>query len=292
MSTSAIIDHLAKGAAKELELLKSYIGSVYQVSKKGTPEQIGTGTFIVIGNTHLLITAAHVLDEQDKSGSTLYLAGGKIRGLIQLTGSSFRTDKVAGDREHDHNDIAGIEIIGTLLDSIGEDAFLKISQVDVNDIGRPGIPYMALGYPCTKNKELNLVKHSFKRSLLGYTSILKFLEPSARCKCGTVLNRASHLLLGFKKKKSGVIDGPPTTAPDIHGMSGGALWRFDYPPLPPGTSKMVGMLIEWRRELGAILVVRMPLILEAIRNRYPHLSAEIPRTTTITIGVNRSKSKP
>ena len=148
---------------------------------------------------------------------------------------------------------------------------------------------MALGYPCTKNKKLDLVKHSFRRSLLGYTSVLKFLNPPARCKCGTVFNRASHLLLDFKKKKSGVVGGPPTTAPDVHGMSGGSLWRFDYPPATPGSSKMVGMLIEWRRELGAILAVRMPLILEAVRNRYPHLSPEIPRTNTISIGVNRNR---
>ena len=140
--------------------------------------------------------------------------------------------------------------------------------------------------PASKNKDIDKQRRSFKRKPASYSS--NILPPSTLGKLG--VEPASHLLLGFDKKKSRNTAGRTITAPDPNGMSGGPLWRFEIYKDQKLTSRLVGILIEWRTEVKGMLAIRMPILLAGIAYNYPHLIHVIPKTRTVGVMVTPEES--
>ena len=153
-------------------------------------------------------------------------------------------------------------------------------MVDVDDIGKPGATYIAMGYPATKNAKIDTKEKTLKRRPASYTANIL---PSGKLD-GLGVHSGSHLLIAFEKRHSRDRAGRDITAPDPFGMSGGPLWRFDVFSDVPGT-RLVGMLIEWKSEAGGILAVRLPVVLAGIARNYPSLTEFIPKTSTVQVDV-------
>ena len=274
-----MVQNIAAQSEIESRKLLKFISAIYRVDNVDNPEQFGTGVLLVIHDHYFLVTAAHVLD--DNTGSTLYIPGNQSGKLEMLTGGSFRSVADGGNRDNDRTDVGVVALKSDLVDKIGCDSFLPVSMTDVDDIGKAGEIYIAMGYPATKNTKVNLVEKTFKRHVISCTANIlpgKDLE-----KIG--VSSASHLLLGFDKKHVKNTQGKDMTAPDPYGISGGPLWRFDIYTKQNPASRLVGILIEWRKEVKGMLAVRIPVLIAGMAVRYPQLKSFLPQTTTVNVQV-------
>ena len=144
---------------------------------------------------HFLLTAAHVLDDNAKS--TLYIPS-KSGELIVLEGESFRSAADGENRESDLTDVGVVALKADLAERIGAESFLPVSMVDVDDIGKPGASYIAMGYPAKKNEQLNRTQRTIKRRPASYTANILPVENLP--KIG--VHRGSHILIGYKQRHS------------------------------------------------------------------------------------------
>ena len=279
-----MIQKIAAQAENESRKLLKYITAIYRVDAAGNPEQFGTGVFLNVGDQYFLVTAAHVLD--DNKDSTLYIPSNQSGNLVILEGASFKSVADGEDRNNDRTDVGVVVLKSDLVDEIGRDSFLPAAMTDVDDIGKQGDIYIAMGYPAQKNGKVDLVKKNFKRRPASYTA--NILPDEKLAAIG--VHRGSHLLLSFKKRHSRDTTGKDITAPDPYGMSGGPLWRFDIYTGQQPTSRLVGILIEWRDEVAGILAVRVPIVLAGIAHQFPKLGDCIPKITTVSISVKMPDS--
>ena len=275
-----MIQKIAAQAETESRKLLKYITAIYRVDAASNPEQFGTGVFLNVADQYFLVTAAHVLD--DNKDSTLYIPSNKSGNLVTLEGPSFKSIADGGDRNNDRTDVGVVVLKPELVNEIGRDSFLPVSMTDVDDTGKQGDIYIAMGYPAKKNEKVDLVKNTFKRSPASYTA--NILPDEKLAAIG--VQRGSHLLLAFKKRHSRDTAGRDITAPDPYGMSGGPLWRFDIYTGQKPASRLVGILIEWRDEVGGILAIRIPIVLAGIAHQFPKLADFIPKTSTVNVSVN------
>ena len=281
-----MIKKIAEEAEKESRKLLKHISPIYRVDEAGNPEQYGTVVYLVIHDHYFLVTAAHVLDVN--AGSTLYIPSNASGNLVRLEGKSFKSIAEGGDRMNDRTDVGVVELKSDMIDKIGRDSFLPISATDVDDTGKNGGIYIAMGYPGELNVDVDLVKNTFKRHPISYTANIlpdeKVAEAGVHC--------GSHLLIAFKKEQSHDTTGKEIVAPSPPGMSGGPLWRFDIYTDHQTTSKLVGINIEWHYMLEGILAVRMPIVLAGIAHQYPELADFIPKTTTVNVSVQMPETPP
>jgi hypothetical protein len=272
----------AEATAESKKLLK-HMSAIYRVDPYHRPEQFGTGVYLCICDHYFLLTAAHVLD--DLTNSTLYIAGYTTNELIALEGESLRSVTDDGSRDNDRSDIGICRLGPDLVTKIGAESFLPVSMVDVDDTGDAGATYIAMGYPAKKNTRLNYENKSVKRHPFSYTT--KVLVNNELIKMG--FHNSSHILVGYKKRHSRDSSGRDTTAPNPFGMSGGPLWRFKTYS-GKSFSRLVGILIEWKKESGGILAVRLPAVLASIARGFPELGPSIPKATTVQVRVALSGS--
>ena len=87
-----------------------------------------------------------------------------------LEGVSFKSVADGGDRNDDRTDVGVVVLKLDLQDEIGRDSFLPVSVTDVDDIGKQGDIYIAMGYPAKNNGQVNLAKKTFKRRPASYTA--------------------------------------------------------------------------------------------------------------------------
>jgi hypothetical protein len=144
-----MIQKIAAQAEKESRKLLKHICAIYRVDAAANPEQFGTGVFLNVGDHYFLVTAAHVLDNNDDS--TLYIPSNKSGDLVILEGASFKSVADGGDRNDDRTDVGVVVLKSDLEDEIGRDSFLSVALTDVDDIGKQGDIYIAMGYPAKKN---------------------------------------------------------------------------------------------------------------------------------------------
>lgn len=279
-----MIQKIAAHAENESRKLLKHITAIYRVDASSNPEQFGTGVFLNVGDHYFLVTAAHVLD--DNKDSTLYIPSNKSGVLVTLEGASFKSIADGGDRNNDRTDVGVVMLKPDLVDEIRRGSFLPVAMADVDDIGKQGDIYIAMGYPAKKNEQVDLAKKTFKRSPASYTA--NILPDEKLSAIG--VQRGSHLLLAFKKRHSRDTTGKDITAPDPYGMSGGPLWRFDIYTGQQPSSRLVGILIEWRDEVGGILAVRVPIVLAGIAHQFPKLGDCIPKTITVSVSVKMPSS--
>ncbi len=245
-----------------------------------------TGLLFGAGALRFLVTAAHVLDENFLRTGTDFrdlVTYGQGRPVI-LKGESFRTTIPNGrTREDDPLDIGFIRLSAELVAQIGEDRFLSPADVDLDDKGVFPALYGALGYPACQNPTVEPEDESqIKPFAFSYTAQLRSAEEHEQLGIST----ASHLLLAASNNKSRRAGGMKAKLPDLHGMSGGGLWRYtEYHKAPSKAPCLLGVLIERRKKSGNILAARMGLVFEGLHRVYHELDGVLPRTALADITV-------
>lgn len=272
-----VIHHLAQGSADASKGLLKYLRPIYKADSAGEPELIGSGVLIAAGEHHFFVTAAHVLDQEARP--TFYIPTESTGELAVLEGDSVHSTSSRPDRADDLIDIAVVHLRLNLVEALGSEIFLSPADIDLDDVGDPTRVYIAMGYPWRKNLTKNRDTKRMRSSVSSYAA--NVLPPETLEAAG--LTRKSHLLLKYRKRHSRNLAGRDVTAPDPHGMSGGALWKFDPYGLPAKVTQLVGILIEWKRPEGGLLVVRMPVIFAAITRLCPQIEADLPVPSSVNI---------
>lgn len=245
------------------------------------PELIGTGVFLAIGNRRFVFTAAHVFGPPGEGSQHLYIPSDRTGNLTELLGTHVRSKSNEDSSEHDTNDVGIVLLDDDLAGQINPDSFVRIDSVDVDDIGDFQRPYMAMGFPwrvspkvCLRSRMATATHWSYATELLRNEDLLKL-----------GLGRKSHFLLRYAKRHSRNESGRDITAPHPQGVSGGPVWRLDQINDRDQTSRLVGIVIEWREEVGGLLATRLPMTLAGIGQLCPDIAHLIPRTRTLAIEI-------
>jgi hypothetical protein len=255
------------------------------------PDQVlhpcATGLLFGAGALRFLVTAAHVLDEnffRSENDFCDLVTYGQGEAVI-FRGESFRTTIPNGrTRNDDPLDVGFIRLDAETVAQIGEDRFLSPANVDLNDTGAFPALYGALGYPARHNQTIE-PGNEFQNNpfAFSYTAQLR----SAQEHEALGISMASHLLLAASNNKGRRAAGFKAKIPDLHGMSGGGLWRYtEYGQVANTRAPcLLGVLIAHRRRTGNILAARMGLLFEGLRRAYPELNEFLPHTTLADITV-------
>jgi hypothetical protein len=242
------------------------------INHAGEYEQVASCVLVRIGPLRFVWTAAHVLDWATKS--TLSIITGV--GLIALSGARFRTPlPPSRNREDDRRDVGFF-----LLDN-GDDiesaecVFLTPDDLDFAE--RPVYDpershYLALGFPMSKT-------YIIPAEGIMRTKHLSLILMPAPADAYARLGRApdTHLLLRYRPKRAYTIRGK-LTPPNVKGMSGGGIWRFDSSrDLTVSTGKLVAIFTDWSRLSGIWVGYRVSLAGRAIVDLFPELDKYLPQ---------------
>ena len=240
------------------------IAPIYGSSPQGNPIHIGTCNLISWKSKRLLITAAHIIDENEHS--SLYV--GVDGELKQIRGSFKCTGKPEGLRERDHFDFAWLELENEDILRVSAGEFLSDQDVTCMSGHNPKALYLALGYPNSKNKKLQVAEKSIKPQVMRYSSLLKPMPEL--CKSMGVTGE-HHFFLAHDRRKSKDPDGNVVNTLKPTGSSGGALIKMGQITSPEALfenrlpqAKLVGVLIENPRSEGVLIAVSIGLILDQV----------------------------
>lgn len=235
-------------------LIARYAGVVRPLciaDKEHRPEHVGTCTFIQVAGKRYIVTAAHILRDYSQSSLHVAIVG---RELIPTDG---RWRTTPGDKA-DEYDFAFLEVGVDIAEGFVDAPDLPFAG-STHDV--PNARYLAIGFPCSKNKPrkfVNLSESKVQASLHGYSAPL-----SRRFKFGRLgITSETHCALNFKKKVK--VDGVNKTAPDPYGMSGGILLRVTD-PIKCSSEVWSGLLIKWHKK-KVIVALKSSFIVDAITN--------------------------
>ncbi|OAI10146.1 hypothetical protein A1507_21935 [Methylomonas koyamae] len=240
------------------------IKPIYGSTEQGRPEHIGTCILLTINAKNYLLTAAHVIDNNEYT--SLYI--GSESNLILIEGNFLCTSKPNGCRDNDHYDFAWLEISETLLNKIGDASYISDENIAKKQEKTEGKLYLALGYPNSKNKKINNIAKSVKPQLFRYSSTIKQSQELCN-KLG--ISGDDHLFLQHNSKHSKDSDGITVNSIEPRGISGGALIDMgniskpeQYTEHVQCTGKLAGLLIENNKEYRLMSAVKINFIIQHI----------------------------
>lgn len=247
------------------EQFKSSIRPIYGSSINGVPIHIGTCVLIEVSKIKYVVSAAHVFDE--KKYTSLYIAARSELEL--LTGEIFTTQEVDGKRRNDHFDFAWMQATSELLSNLDDVDFISENELASGQENPQGRLYLALGYPNSKNKKLNVQQKTVTPKYLRYSSTVK---PNASLCEKLNITGNEHLFLDFCSKQSKDSDGNIVSSIKPTGISGGGLIDMGLVSKPENLSigasnigKLAGVLIENHREHKAMSAVKIDVIMNQIK---------------------------
>jgi hypothetical protein len=247
----------------------SAIRPIYGSTDLGRPEHIGTCIFLDIDKNKYLLTAAHVIDENQHT--SLYVGGDKK--LVLIEGDFTSTEKPGDDRNKDHYDFAYLLLKDGLLKKLGNIDFFNETAISENREDTTGRLYLALGYPVSKNKKSDPSAKMVQPHYLKYSSTIK--TNTVLCqKLG--ISGKDHLFLGHDSKYSRDSEGTIVNTIAPKGISGGALVDMGNIARPEQLKdniackgRLAGLLIENHKEHKSTVAVKISLIIEAIKRDLP-----------------------
>lgn len=240
------------------------IRPIYGTDKRGTPNQIGTCTFISLDNHKFLLTAAHIIDEN--KNTPLYVTGNNskflgIEGKFKITESNMR------DRGDDKYDFALMELNEGDITKLGDIHFISEDEMSLDDEYKSGKMYLTIGYPNSKNKSIS-VKDKVVKSQKYYLRSTLTNDSAKFAELG--VHESSHLLLNYDRENGTDSTGKQVKTFYPGGMSGGGLFVIGDPSnledfvKHKDTPKLVGMLIEYHEKQNVVVATRISEIVENI----------------------------
>ncbi|GLC27776.1 hypothetical protein rosag_42890 [Roseisolibacter agri] len=243
---------------------------------------VGSSLLFEVGTTRLLVTAAHVLDEEARHGP-LHVA--TPAGQTTVGGLRRWTQAPDGDRDADPFDLGFVVLDPQTSQALASCRHLTLEDVDPS-LEDPELPEdcLAIGFPG------NWVSHSDPATAVATPMFAVGPRLKASEHQGLGVAEPFHALMGFDKESSVDLEGP-RIPPDPFGMSGGGLWRFSS--LRRGQearNRLLGVLIEWRGP--TLIATRAGVLLSAIRDLVPGASAELSDAAPPDLRNERERTEP
>jgi len=228
--------------------------------KDGAPRAVGTGFLVLLENKHLLITAAHVLDEITEHQDLYFYAATsmtrKVAGNVLLS-----KPPPGGTREDDVVDIGIVFLEGEGLPpypEIGKEP-MDITRLVAFSTPRAGKKYAVLGFPASKS-EVTRPQKSVRSA--AYSYLASSISADAYAPLG--LTPESHVALIFDTKDIVHPDGRKMNFPKPTGISGSPLWELRLPE--DGGPKVVGVMIEHRKNKKVMVAADIGFAFRMLRD--------------------------
>jgi hypothetical protein len=250
---------------------------LYDVGDRQKARLCGSANLIRIDGQSFLVTAAHVTDHNESS--TVYFWGED--NLEALEGMSIRTAIPEEDeRRDDKIDIAFMEVNPSRFHNAF--SFLPASEISPNIDALSGL-FVATGYPYTKNKPHHVLNKA-TRNAFSFTSAA--VDDKKYNELG--IDPVSHIAISFDKKRVKDKESKVGKSPNLHGISGGSIWRLDYSVRNNEFStSLAGIVTEEDEEEKAIFGTRISLVIEAIRNEKRGFSEDIESPKDVDINIQK-----
>lgn len=216
-----------------------------------------------IRGSRYLITAAHVIDENQYT--TLYLGADR---LVEIEGEFLCTSKPDGDRNQDHYDFAWQKLSQNYLERLKKVRFIEEADISKNTVATEGRAYVAMGFPNSQNKKVNITEKSITPKFAKFTATGKS-KPELFKKLG--ITGQDHITIDHDKKFSRNPNGTITNSFRPRGMSGGALIdigrlvtidELRKTEAHPGF--LAGILVEKHDGFNSMLSVKIDVVIEEI----------------------------
>lgn len=240
------------------------VRAIYGAKLNSRPTHLGSATLVEINSVKVLLTAAHIVDENKLT--TLYLSAGDSLSIID---GKFTITEAPNGRTKDHYDFAFYRLTEALAEKLEGSHFISLQDLSVASAQPQGTLFTALGFPNSKNRKYNPKKMTVKPTLFPYSSV-HVLDPDIAK--GLPNNGDDHLFITYGKKsrdEEGNVDN--SVAPK--GMSGGLIVDAGRPgdlEVLAGTKVptpfAAGIVIELKKKkvlLGVRMSVIVPLLLDA-----------------------------
>lgn len=246
---------------KYMKSVRPIYGSTY----KRKPEHIGSCVLIELESIKYLITAAHVIDHNEDT--TLYVAN--TTHLIEIKSKAIVSKAYNNDRYKDKLDFAILPLSEEMIIKLNDVIFLSESDMLTFDNQNDKSMYLALGFPNTQNKKVDIFNRIVTQNPFVYSSLLN-KEAYIFKKIGA--DQKFNLLLNFSSKQSKDENNNVVNSFSPVGTSGGGLFLIEgmnnpenYRPNSPCSGKLVGILIENHKRYHVILATKISVIKTAIK---------------------------
>ena len=243
---------------------KASICPIFKETRRG-PEQIGSGVFVQVGDTHFLLTAAHVTDERH---TTALLVPSKT-DFVSLFGLFIETNAKNRSRNEDKLDVAVVRLADELVDRLHDNfLFLQHADCDLAETMTAGDAYTVIGCPARRSARQGnrVVTDLFSLSGEGVTD-RRFqqlgLDPGHNVIVQYRMNRAVDFSTMLKRQF-----GNP------EGMSGGGIFAWDK-ELPKLSAlkqpKLIAVVTEYHPHQNVFVGTRLHAYLVAMHRNDPSL---------------------
>jgi hypothetical protein len=244
-----------------IDLLTRFSIPLYVHDASGRPEQYGTGFFVRADTTHLLVSAAHVLDVGRTRKTFFYAAPDKLR---YLTGRVLTTGSLTG-AAYDPLDVAVMRLTGEAVPPFPDvDKFaMDIAYLKPSYQPRSGKHYAIIGFPATKSR-VDTAARTALVSAYAYRS--DSIDDAAYDAHG--VHAATHVVLPLDLRRGFDVTGRTVTFPKPHGMSGSpVIVLYDVDETAAHSSRVfpvVGVGIEYRKRTKVLVATDVHFVLEMI----------------------------
>lgn len=236
---------------------------LYYATDEQRPAQLGSCVLVRYRQRSLLITAAHVID--NNTTTSLYLPAKGT--LTKLEGSGVATTAPNGDRRRDRLDFAIIELPQKLVDHLDDVTFIEEKDIGSSLVDSRGRGFMALGYPNSRNKKIDHKTRKIRPRVYSYGATA-VQDPGFLTKLA--VSGDDHLLFAYEKKSRDP-DGTIVSAVAPIGMSGGALVDLGNLSTPYSIAgavvpnfSLAGLLIEFHHAERRVVAVKMQTVLSVL----------------------------
>jgi Trypsin-like peptidase domain len=236
------------------------------------PSVCGTSTFIAIDRVRYLVTAAHVLDENE----AIHFGHGIITG--PTTGRVVSTSiPPGGTRANDRLDVAVLRLADEQADrlvAIGREP-ISVPVWNADDQHTPGQTYVFSGYPASR-AEFNRRERTVDLGPMSAKCVVEG-EP-AFGRAG--VDPRTHIVAQFDRRRMMGQEGRQVTAPGPWGMSGGPVWtaRPDSDELA-----LVGIGIEYLERQNVLVGTRIGAAIALLRASDPETCSTLPTPRFFTV---------
>lgn len=234
------------------------------------PLLVGSGVLVRLDDLIFLVSAAHVADDIQRDAH-YFGAGGVLLPLPPARQVSVLPE--SGDRGDDRIDLAHWIVDPETAkkipsaDTIFPEYFDAAGQLDGSD----SFQYLIQGYPFSRQPRSFDGKEWGAKAFTFVTNEMDAADYSA-----AMVDSQQNLFLDYEKHAI-FRDGSKVVGPDLHGVSGGAVWRLSGPGATLDAPLLSGIVISWRgaqAPLGIIatrLVVWLRRIAESYASARPAL---------------------
>lgn len=211
--------------------LAAYVHSIRIEDENRMPYLVGSGVLLRLGEKLVLLTAAHVLDEN--ANQTLFVVTNTTSVILE--GQKHATPSQYPDHRDDPLDVAVLELNDRTTAELANAPALRLENCDASVRPAPSTLYFACGFPHTSNRRVNRAARTVQARRF------KLFSKSVGPAIFQTVNRNidQHFVIGFNKRHV-IQDNRDVTAPHPHGVSGGALWATDGV-----RRRVVAILTDW-----------------------------------------------